>query len=107
LAVFVRSPAAYEALKDFNIIQLPSRATLQAYTGTFHHEADASSKSTASQVTRYRAFQESCKAENKEVPKADGALIFDEVKVIFPYVEFTKPPDHWIGYVFRRSVNIA
>ena len=33
LAVFVRSPAAYEALKSFNILQLPSRATLQAYTG--------------------------------------------------------------------------
>jgi len=82
LAVFVRSPAAYEALKDFNIMQLPSRATLQAYTGAFLHEAGASSESIASQVTRYRAFQESCKAENKEVPKADGALIFDEVKVI-------------------------
>lgn len=35
LAVFVRSPAAYEALKGFNLLQLPSRATLQAYTGAF------------------------------------------------------------------------
>ncbi len=35
LAVFVRSPAAYEALKEFNLLQLPSRATLQAYTGAF------------------------------------------------------------------------
>ena len=35
LVVFVRSPAAYEDLKSFNILQLPSRATLQAYTGTF------------------------------------------------------------------------
>ncbi|MCG8622792.1 MAG: hypothetical protein MJE68_12450 [Proteobacteria bacterium] len=35
LAVFVRSPAAYEALKSFNILQLPSRATLQEYTGAF------------------------------------------------------------------------
>ena len=35
LAVFVRSSAAYEALKSFNILQLPSRATLQAYTGAF------------------------------------------------------------------------
>ena len=34
LAVFVRS-AAYEALKGFGLIQLPSRATLQAYTGVF------------------------------------------------------------------------
>lgn len=35
LAVFTRSPAAYEALKSFQLLQLPSRATLQAYTGAF------------------------------------------------------------------------
>ena len=35
LAVYVRSPAAYEALKGFNLLQLPSRSTLQAYTGAF------------------------------------------------------------------------
>ena len=35
LAVFVRSPAAYKALKGFGLLQLPSRATLQAYTGAF------------------------------------------------------------------------
>ncbi len=35
LAVYVRSPAAYEALKSFNLLQLPSKATLQAYTGAF------------------------------------------------------------------------
>jgi len=56
---------------------------LQAYTGAFLHEAGASSEFIASQVTSYPAFQESCKAENKEVPKADGALIFNEVKLIF------------------------
>ena len=33
--MFVRSPAAYEALKGFNLLQLPSRAILQAYTGAF------------------------------------------------------------------------
>ena len=38
LAVYVRSPAAYEALKSFNLLQLPSKATLQAYTGAFLDE---------------------------------------------------------------------
>ena len=32
LVVFICSPAAYELLKGFNILQLPS---LQAYTGAF------------------------------------------------------------------------
>lgn len=35
LAVYVRSPAAYEALKSFKLLQLPSKTTLQAYTGAF------------------------------------------------------------------------
>ena len=38
LAVYVRSPAAYEALKSFNLLQLPSKATLQAHNGTFLDE---------------------------------------------------------------------
>ena len=38
LAVFVRSPAAYEALKEFGMMQLPSRSTLQSYTGAFLDE---------------------------------------------------------------------
>ena len=39
LAVYTRSPASYEALKSFGLIQLLSRATLQAYTGASCDEA--------------------------------------------------------------------
>ena len=35
LAVFCQSPATYEALKGFGLLQLPSHSTLQAYTETF------------------------------------------------------------------------
>ena len=45
LAVFVQSPAAYEALKNFNTLQLPSRAMLQAYTGAFLHKTGAAAES--------------------------------------------------------------
>ena len=38
LAVYVRSPAAYEAFKSFDLLQLPSKATLQGYTGAFVDE---------------------------------------------------------------------
>ena len=41
LAVYTRSPAAYEALKGFGIIQLPSKSTLQSYTGAFMHDPGA------------------------------------------------------------------
>ena len=39
LAIFVRSPAVYEALKSFKLLQLPSRSTLQMYTSAFLDEA--------------------------------------------------------------------
>ena len=41
--------------------------------------------------------QESCRIENKEVPRSDGALIF-EVKVT--HVEFTESLYCRTGYVF-------
>ncbi|XP_065894968.1 uncharacterized protein [Dysidea avara] len=82
LAVFVRSPAAYEALKSFNILQLPSRSTLQAYTGAFLHEAGAAAESIAKQVEMYAASVAKCKKEGKLTPQSDGTLIFDEVKVV-------------------------
>ena len=82
LAVFIRSPAAYEALKSFDILQLPSRATLQAYTGAFQHEAGAATESISKQVERYRIFQKSCEAEKKRMTLPTGVLVFDEVKVV-------------------------
>jgi len=45
LAVLVQSPVAYEALKSFNVLQLLSRATLQAYTGAFLYEAGVAAES--------------------------------------------------------------
>ena len=43
LAIYLRSPAAYEALKGFNILQLPSQSTLKAYSGAYMHDPGARS----------------------------------------------------------------
>ena len=82
LAVFVRSPAAYEALKSFNILQLPSRATLQSYTGVFLHDPGANSSCIADQVAQFVLFCKQQKTQGRQEPKGDVALIFDEVNVI-------------------------
>ena len=39
LADSTRSPSAYDALKSFGLIQLPSQATPEAYTGAFLDKA--------------------------------------------------------------------
>ena len=62
LAIFVRSPAAYEALKSFNILQLPSKSTLQSYTGAFLHSPGANSSCIADQVAQFMIFCQQQKA---------------------------------------------
>ena len=81
MALYLRSPAAYEALKSFKILQLPCQSTLKAYTGAFMHDPGARSDCILDQVTHYVAFKEHCVKSGKQEPKADGVLIFDEVKV--------------------------
>jgi len=63
-------------------LQLPSRSTIQSYTGAFLHEAGASNESILKQVETCEAFKESCTSSGKSRPKSDGVLIFDEVKVV-------------------------
>ena len=82
MAVFTRSPAAYEALKSFNILQLPSRSTLQAYTGAFLHDSGANCACIADQVAQYLVYCQQRQKDGKPESKGDGVLIFDEVKVV-------------------------
>lgn len=54
---------------------------MQAYTGSFMHLPGASNICIVDQVARYITFKEECIRQGKQEPKADGVLIFDEVKV--------------------------
>ena len=78
--MFTRSLAAFEALKSFGVLQLPSRSTLQAYTGTFLHELGASSDCIGNQLANYMIYKEECRKQGKKQLQGDGVLIFDEVK---------------------------
>jgi len=82
LAVYSRSPAAYEALKSFGILKLPSRSTVQAYTSCFLHEGGSTWESISEQACMYEKFKQQCSRSGKQMPMGDGVLIFDEVKVI-------------------------
>ena len=79
--MFTRSPAAFEALKSFGILQLPSCSTLQSYTGTFLHKPAACSDCIGNQLANYMIYKEECRKQGKKQPQGDGVLIFDEVKV--------------------------
>ena len=68
-------------MKDFNILSLPAKSTLQAYSGAFIHAPGVSTACIVDQVSRYVVFKEECRESGKQEPMGDGALIFDEVKV--------------------------
>ena len=69
-------------MKSFDILQLPARSTLQAYTGCFLHDSGASWESISKQVEQFEQFKAMCNASGKLMPMADSVLIFDEVKVV-------------------------
>ena len=66
--------------KVFEILQLPSKATLQAYTGAFIHKPGARIECIESQVAYYVLFKQQYRDSIKQGPTSDGVLIFDEVK---------------------------
>ena len=79
--MYTRSPAAYKALQSFGILKLPSKSTIQTYTGAFMHAPGATNVCIVDQVARYVTFKEECHKLGNQEPKGDGVLLFDEVEV--------------------------
>ena len=84
LAVYSRSPAAYEALKSFKILQLPSISSLQTLKGTRFHQPginDGIKQYVKEQQDNYVKYKEEVLRRGQKEPLHEGILIFDEVKV--------------------------
>ena len=81
MAVYTRSPAAYEALRGFGILNLPCVSSLKAFTSFnmetpgFNEERLAHARKQYDEMTK-----EKCSA-GELTPLSEGILIFDEVKV--------------------------
>ncbi|XP_065177045.1 uncharacterized protein LOC135806751 [Sycon ciliatum] len=82
LAVFTRSPAAYEALKSFGILQLPSVRSLKHFTGAHLDNPGWCEDNMVFQLQKYSNFKKVAEAEQRLVPTGDGVMVFDEVKVV-------------------------
>ena len=81
LAVYTRSPAAYEALKGFNILKFPSVSSIKAFTGSNLERPGDIQKRLSESYKQYQAMVEQKKSEGMKPPLGEGVLIFDEVKV--------------------------
>lgn len=80
--MYSRSPAAFEALQSFKILQLPSTATLKSYTKSNKEAPGECAKRLAEERKLYDArVQWYRESGAKFPPLSEGALIVDEVKV--------------------------
>ena len=99
--IYTRSPGTYKALKDFKILKLPSKATLQSYKGAFIHEPGSSAACKADQLSRYIAFKDTAKKLDKHEPQGDGALIFDEANSLLQPSQFSKQTSYILQFLWR------
>ena len=84
LAVHSRSPAAYEALKSFKILQLPSTSSLKSFKGARLHQPGINAgigMYVKEQPQNYIKYKDEVTRRGQNVPLHEGILIFDEVKV--------------------------
>ena len=86
LAVYARSPDAYNALKSFKILQLPSKSTVQSYMGAFLHLPGANHNSISEQVAHFLLH-----CHRRKESKKAGALMSRNVKVHSAKFYFHKP----------------
>ena len=76
LAIFTRSPAAFEALRSLKILQLPSRSSLESFTS-----ANTQRPGVSCIYVKNGTHKDKLSSENQLTPLVKGVLIFDEVKV--------------------------
>ena len=81
LAVYARSPAAYNSLRSFRLLQLPSISVLQQYKSTYMEKTGEIETRLKDESEIYQQRQKEAKEKGRLVPLGEGSLIFDEVKV--------------------------
>ena len=81
VAIFTRSPAAFEALRSLKILQLPSRSSQESFIYANTQRPGVSCEYLCKEWKAYCAHKDKLLSENQLTPLAKGVLTFDEVKV--------------------------
>lgn len=81
MAVYVRSPAAYEALKSLEYCSYHVGEACSIFLSANANTTGVNEKAMSEQRNLYDAFCTQQKREGKKAPLHEDILIFDEVKV--------------------------
>ena len=99
LAVYARSPAAYESLRNFRLFKLPSVAD---YKSCYNETAGEGEVRLKEEMIMYRKRQDEATQCGKPVPFGEGALIFDEVKVKAK-LQWNSRDNSLVGYAMNEE----
>lgn len=80
--MYTRSPAAYSALKSFDILNLPSVSSLKYFTGANIEDPGEADDRLMACREQYQQHVTERMAKGAKKPIGEGALIIDEVKVV-------------------------
>ena len=81
MAVYARSPSAYSALRNLEIIQLPCEKQVKKKMNANNTECGIDEKAIEQEVTKYEEFVAIQQQKKKPNTMKTGVLIFDETKV--------------------------
>lgn len=81
LAVYNRSPSAYEALRDLSILQLPCTKVLKKVLKDGAEQPGIDHHYFESQQEKFKAYQMERESGGHPQPLGIGVLMWDEVKV--------------------------
>ena len=102
LAIYVRSPAAYEALKGFGILTLPSVKSLQLFTSVRNHSPGINEEYIEEKGKENALFCDENISRGRKKPLGLGVLIYDEVKVMAK-VMLNMKNEQFIGLAMSES----
>jgi len=81
LAVYNRSPSAYEALRDLSILQLPCTKVLKKVLKDGAEKPGIELHYIQSQQGKFQAYQRQPESDGHPLPLGIGVMMWDEVKV--------------------------
>ena len=81
MAVYARSPSAYAALRNLEIMQLPCEKQVKTKMNANNTECGIDEKAIQQEITKYEEFAAIQQEKKKPKPMKTGVVIFDETKV--------------------------
>lgn len=86
LAVYSRSPSAFNALRSLHLLQLPSERTMKMYMNHSKKKVGIVPEDIRMERDRYTEHKAKVIGQGKLPPLSQGVLIWDETKVYSKYM---------------------